>query len=261
MKYNYIVYALLDIDNNPFYIGMGVPNRPYGHFSESRKKFHKSSNKKKLFKIRKILRVTGKYPKIKIYYTKLSQRRAYKLEIKLITKIGLNNLTNLKVGGKGGFFNSWKKELVEKSILKMKKTKKALYKKGILIIWNKGLTKETDERVRKYVKSGRITKILSSSNKGKNHPMFGKLGSEHPAFGYKHSKSARLKISEAKSGLKNQNAKKCKIIAPDNRVYITCVNEFIKLHGKKYKVTPYFLRKLLNSNKIKDGWELVYIKE
>ena len=73
-------------------------------------------------------------------------------------------------------------------------------------------------------------------------------------------KKARIKISKSRLGLKNSNAKKCKIVTPDNKVYITCVNEFIKLYGKQYKVVPHFLRNLLNSHKKKDGWKLKYIK-
>ncbi len=260
MKSNYIVYALLDKNSKPFYIGMGTPSRPYQHFVEAKNLLHKQSNKKKIFKIRKILRITRKYPKIEVYCNGLSHKEACELERKLIFKIGIDNLTNLKDGGKGGFFNSWKKELVEKSILKMKRTKKKLYKKGIIKVWNKGLTKEIDGRVKKYVEKGRITKILLGRNKGKKHPLYGKLGSEHPAYGYKHSKRERLKISASKLGLKNPRAKKCKISTPDNKIYTTCVNEFIRLYGKEYKVVAHFLRKLANKDKGKSGWKVIYTK-
>jgi len=258
MKNNYIVYGLLDIDNISFYIGMGVPNRPFQHFNESKREFNKHSNKNKLFKIRKILRITGKYPKIKIYHKELNQKKAYELEIKLISKIGINNLTNLKFGGQGGFFNNWSKEIVDKSILKMKKTKKRLYEEGIIKVWNKGLTKETDKRVSQYGEKGGKTRKLLGSNKGKKHAFYGKLGKNHPAFNYKHSKKAKEQISISRMGLKNHKAKKCRIFTPDNKIYVTCVNEFIRLYGNFYKVNAYFLRNL--PNKKINGWKLFYIK-
>ncbi len=257
IKSNYIVYGLLDINNKPFYIGMGVSNRPFQHFTESQRKFNKHSNKNKLYKIRKIFKDTGKYPKVKIYNKGLIQNEAYQLEIKLITKIGINNLTNLKNGGRGGFFNNWSKELINKSILKMKQTKKKMYKDGILTPWNKGLTKQLDKRVADYGILGGKTRKKLGTNKGKKHGLYGKIGKDHPAFNYKHSKEAKDKISKSRMGLKNHNSKKCKIFTPDNKIYTTCVNEFIRLYGKIYNINAYFVRKL--TNKKQNGWKIIYI--
>lgn len=254
---NYIVYGLLDTNNKPFYIGMGVPNRPFQHFTESERRFNKHSNKNKLYKIRKIFKNTGKYPKVKIYKKGLTQDQAYKEEIELIFKIGLNNLTNLKLGGQGGFFNNWSEEIVTKSILKMIKTKKRLYKEGKLIAWNRGLTKEKDIRVKEYGQKGGKTRKELGSNKGKKHGLYGKLNNKHPAFGYKHTKEAKDKITLARMGLKNHNSKKCKITTPNNKTYVTCVNEFIRNYGKVYNIKPHFLRNL--GNKKVNGWKIKYI--
>ena len=48
------------------------------------------------------------------------------------------------------------------------------YSKGNLIIWNKGLSKDTDDSVWKYSQSIKEQIALSGSRKGKNHPFWGK---------------------------------------------------------------------------------------
>lgn len=40
---------------------------------------------------------------------------------------------------------------------------------------------------------------------GKNSPMYGRKGEEHPAYGYKHTPEAKAKMSKAKSGENNPN--------------------------------------------------------
>lgn len=74
--------------------------------------------------------------------------------------------------------------------LKMSNTRKRLYKEGKIKPWAKGLTKETDERLKK----------LSLDRIGKNNPMFGVKGKIHPTYKRKHTKEERLKISIAKKG-------------------------------------------------------------
>jgi hypothetical protein len=261
MKNNYVLYALINTDGSPFYIGIGAPSRPYQHFLESRKIFKERSNKHKIFKIRKILRTTGKYPKVKIYKDNLTYRKACELEKELILKIGINNLTNLKDGGKGWWFNSWKRKTVEKAIEKTRKTKMRLYKQGLIKPWNKNLTQETDERVKRGVEKGRLTKILLGSSRDKKNPNYGKFGKEHPAHGYRHTKDARSRISLFKLGLKNPNAKKCKVFTPDGKIYVTCVNEFMRIHNEKYKVAAHFLRMLGNRNIKKNNWKVIYAKK
>jgi hypothetical protein len=82
---------------------------------------------------------------------------------------------------------------------------------GGITSWNKGLTKETDERVKKYSESN----IGKHDWKGKKHPMYGKhhsevsknkmrehnwskLGYKAPFLGKHHTEKTILKISETK---------------------------------------------------------------
>lgn len=48
-----------------------------------------------------------------------------------------------------------------------------------------------------------IAAKVSKANSGKNNPMFGKIGEEHPAFGRKHTQEAKQKLSEAHKGENN----------------------------------------------------------
>lgn len=256
----YIIYGLLDLDDKPFYIGFGMPTRPRQHFYESKRVFTKGTNKHKILKIRQIFKKAGTYPKIKIYYKNLSYKKACELEIKMIAKIGINNLTNLHKGGEGGFFNSWPKERVRKAIAKMRATKNRQWKNGEIKSWNKGHTAETDVRIAQYTQKGRITKIKRKCGQGKKNPMYGKRGANHPAYGYKCSLASRLKRREQKLGLKNPQAKKCKIISPEGKVYVGCVNEFIRLYGSNYRITPWMLREL-PKKQILQGWRRFYYKK
>lgn len=80
------------------------------------------------------------------------------------------------------------------------------------IPWNKGLTKETDERVKKYAE---LTKGIKKPQMcGENHPMFGKKhtvetkrkmrvakkGKPSHMLGKKHSEKTKRKISKSKKG-------------------------------------------------------------
>ena len=48
-----------------------------------------------------------------------------------------------------------------------------------------------------------IAAKVSKANSGKNNPMFGKIGEEHPSYGYKHTPEAKEKMSKANSGENN----------------------------------------------------------
>lgn len=89
-------------------------------------------------------------------------------------------------------------------------------KKGIKkrIAWNKGLTKETDERVLKYSLSNKGKKLseetkrkISLNNARKGKPAWNKgkklpemSGEKHPMYGKKHSKKSLLKMSKSLKG-------------------------------------------------------------
>ncbi len=86
-------------------------------------------------------------------------------------------------------------------------------KKGIKkrIPWNKGLTKETDERIKSSWNKGlkglrwqKVSAMISHNkengvwNKGKKRPEIS--GEKHPMYGKKHSKKTLLKISKSLKG-------------------------------------------------------------
>jgi len=113
MENNFYIYAILDprkkeksiyyIDNyeiifeyKPFYIGKGKKWRLTQHF-------YNCSLKKNTYKNNKILKIIREgYKPISIkIIEKLTEIDAYNLEIKVISNIGLDNLTNKTIGGIG----------------------------------------------------------------------------------------------------------------------------------------------------------------
>jgi hypothetical protein len=98
----FYVYTLADSrDNIIFYVGKGTGSRMTAHKSIARKDTRKS--KFRVYnKIRKILLEGGDVLTEKVFKTNC-QKEAYEYEMKLIKKIGRNNLTNLTDGGEGGF--------------------------------------------------------------------------------------------------------------------------------------------------------------
>lgn len=113
MKQNkniYYVYALVSsLDNKPFYIGKGKGRRMNCHLEFyfrceklSKEEFNskKRINKKKFYKIRKILK-NGGYIIYKKIISNLSDEKALRVEKNIIKIIGLKNLCNLTNGGEG----------------------------------------------------------------------------------------------------------------------------------------------------------------
>jgi hypothetical protein len=98
----YVVYAWVD-DLTPFYIGKGLPNRPYE--SKSRNPHTLAKKKSSLTK--------GTFSVI-ILLTHLTNDQACSWEKKLISEIGLESLTNFTEGGDGGNTQSgWSTERKE----------------------------------------------------------------------------------------------------------------------------------------------------
>lgn len=85
---------------------------------------------------------------------------------------------NINIGRK------FSKEILDK--------KKEQYKSGMLKVWNKGLTKETDERVRKYVESNKKPWSEERKLEWKNSPNLGKS-----MLGKHHSDETKKKMSES----------------------------------------------------------------
>ena len=98
----YVVYAWLD-DLVPFYIGKGLPERP--HQERSRNPHTLAKRKSSLTK--------GTFSVV-ILLTHLTNEQACSWEKKLISEIGIENLTNFTEGGDGGNTQSrWSTERKE----------------------------------------------------------------------------------------------------------------------------------------------------
>jgi len=101
-KGEFYIYSFNDPRTNaPYYIGKGQNQRWYDHFAS-----HYFKNPKNPYKARKIkkLQRLGYQPEKHVSFmaTGLSEELAYELEEFLISEIGLQNLTNLTLGGTGG---------------------------------------------------------------------------------------------------------------------------------------------------------------
>ena len=101
----YYVYQLVDsLTGEIFYIGKGSGGRLYKHVSIAKgNSKNKRKNPKLYNKINKILRNNGKILVTKIFESD-DEAGVLKTEKKIITKIGLEFLTNLTEGGDGTSF-------------------------------------------------------------------------------------------------------------------------------------------------------------
>ena len=174
------VYGEYHFDYEPFYVGKGNGNRAYGHLNGNKYNPHFHN------KIKKIQKITGQDPIVVLYREQLFENIAMEFEPHMIKTIGrkdlkLGPLCNLTNGGDGvsGHITSdetkrkqseKKKGWVPSNEWKMKQSKaqkgdnnhffgkhhtdetKTIIseKKKGKPAWNKGLTKDTDERVAKY---------------------------------------------------------------------------------------------------------------
>ena len=105
-------YDKYHFNYEPFYIGKGKGNRWKGHLFNS-------SLKKKSYKNNRIKKILFDGYNLKDYIIKidknLSEYDAFNLEIKMISLIGIDNLTNITTGGEGQSGNiPWNKGIKQK---------------------------------------------------------------------------------------------------------------------------------------------------
>ena len=165
MEKKYYVYELIDPRNNkPFYIGKGTGLRMYRHVDLAKRYIASNGNTYLLRKINKIIKA-GLTVKYKKSFLTNNEKLAYDKEIERIAEIGVDNLCNLTEGGEGGMptdISRKRMSIAQKKRFQDPDERKKLSdahkgkptwnkgKKGVQIPWNKGLTKETDRRVKQY---------------------------------------------------------------------------------------------------------------
>jgi len=268
----YYVYKLLDPDSlEPFYVGKGKGQRACSHF-----KIKKNSDNPRKDAVILDIFSRNKLPLIEYAYQNLSEIDAYEKEELLIAEYGREGfdingiLTNITInsrppsqlGKKRIFTESHKKNL---SIALKGKSK-------TVPGWNKGLTKETDVRLKKSAETrkqtgnnhqigqkydqARIDKIRSKL-KGRNIPesqrqkmSLAKKGKTwEEIFG---NDGATIRRESVIRGEKHHNAKT--IHTPDGIFQtITSAAEF-------YKLSDYSIRKRCMNTKEKwKNWYYVHI--
>lgn len=194
----YFVYQLVDPDTNlPFYVGKGKNDRAKTHLWGK----PKSNNPDKDSMIAEI-RSRGVEPIIQYVYENLSEEEAYLREEELIAKYGRvkfdNNgiLVNIKKDARPPSQKGKRRIFTDEHRKKLSESLKGKSKK--VPPWNKGLTKNIDNRL--------VKMAARRSEVGNNH----QIGSKHSQdriekvkkklAGRKMSEEQKLKMSAAKKG-------------------------------------------------------------
>jgi hypothetical protein len=179
----YYVYQLIDPNTNqPFYIGKGKGDRARSHLTPNKN----TNNPRKDAKIAEI-RASGTEPQVIYIFENLTNNEAYIKEeelIKSLGRIGYDEngiLTNIKIDAKPPSQKGKKRAFTEEHKRKLSERLKG--KSKTAPPWNKGLSKESDERIKKGA--------VNRSNAGNNHQI-----------GQKYSEDRIEKISKKLSGRK-----------------------------------------------------------
>jgi len=177
----YYVYQLVDPNTNqPFYVGKGKGDRARSHLTPNKK----TNNPRKDAKIAEI-RATGTEPQVVYLFENLSNDEAYIKEEELIKSLGRMGydepgiLTNIKIDAKPPSQKGKKRVFTEEHKRKLSERLKGKSKTSPP--WNKGLSKNTDERVKEAAKNRSIA------------------GNKHQ-IGQKYSDERIQKISEKLTG-------------------------------------------------------------
>lgn len=188
----YFVYQLVDpFTNLPFYIGKGKNDRAKSHLWGN----SKTNNPRKDQKINEI-RSKGKEPVIQYLHKNLSSKEAYYCEETLILKygrIGFDEngiLTNIKKDARPPSQLGRTRKFTEEHRRKISESLKGKSKK--IAPWNKGLTKDINDRVLKLAKNR------------------SKVGNKHQV-GIKHSEERISKVKKSLRGRKMSDIQKSKM--------------------------------------------------
>jgi hypothetical protein len=231
----------------PFWIGMGRGNR----FSESLREAIKgtTNNKHKSNKARKLIK-EGKEIKSIVLKENLSIEDAYDIEEMLIMKFGRKGidkngiLTNLRKTAR----NSYQKSL---------ETREKIGRKNIgRIPWNKGLTKETDDRI--LFASKKLIGIKHTEERKKKQSVSAKKRCE--SIEYKKDFIKRMANEEIKEKRKNNMLLNGSVRNEKNgRWKEIDKNEFINLYSQGYtykEMGQYFGRPVKAIRKRISLWQL-----
>lgn len=144
----YYVYCLINpLNNQPFYIGKGSGDRAYIHaqFRDNNKNPHKDNT------IR-MIQSHGFEPLVEFLHENIEcEELAYQLEDIEISRVGIANLTNICQGSKPPNRKGMKQEFSDTHRQNLSRALKG--KSKSVPVWNKGKTKETDERLRKMAQA------------------------------------------------------------------------------------------------------------
>lgn len=193
---NYCYDGEIIFEYEPFYVGKGRKKRYLSHLKEQKK----ISNKRKVFRIRKITE-EGKEPIIVLLEKQLTESCAYKKEQELIRSIGRIDLRTGPLTNKtnGGYalptFTTFQrlKFRVQQGLRMTKKNREV----------------PIEEQKRRHAKGSATTKRLGLL-KGENHPCFGKPN----------SKKRKAILSKRHTGAGNSHAKKWEAISPAGERYL-----------------------------------------
>jgi len=191
----YYVYEWLRKDGTPYYVGKGTGFRAYC------KRPYKPLDKSR----------------IKIVEDNLTEKQAFDLEIKLISKygrqdIGTGILKNKTDGGEGPALS----EAAKRKLSKAGKGRTA---------WNKGLTAKTDKRVLR-------TAMIRKNQKFSAQALFNMANRNKPSL------EARKRMSEGQKG-KVYPTKPCKFCGINMKINAMAIH--LKAHQKENK-SNYFLK-------------------
>lgn len=258
-------YGNLKFEFKPFYVGKGHNSRAYTHLNKVKRNLEIEHNHHCLRTIKCIL-LEKKEPIILFLNSNMQEEEAYNLEIKIIETIGLENLTNIFTGGKGGRCN--------KNFYGKRHTEESKEKMRVAHLGDKNPMAGA-----KYFRSENGKKTFSDKTSGEKHHYTGKKRDDSvkekiklKLTGYKWSDIEKKKRSEGVKALwkkrreglvsspihdpkKNYRAKFCLIETGETTYF--CAGTFsnfiefmrkMNVEWKKFKITEVSKEYVISDN-------------